>query len=325
MKKVKRLAVRLDEWQQHQRFAAPTYGVVKKYSEDNANLHVVALGWYGFLAIFPLLLAVITIFGFIGIKSLGSTIVDTLHRFPVVGADFNPEAANHLHGSVIGLIVGLVGLLYGAQGVTQQAQAAMIAVWNLEPEAKPGFLPRLGRSFAGLAIIALTFLISAGASTYATASGEAPYIRFPVIAGLLVLNFGFYLAGFRVLTPGPVATADLVPGAMLGSIFFTLLTTVGTGLVNHQLRNASGTYGNFGSVIGLVTFLLLLARFSIYAAELNPVLARKVYPRSFLPEGFAGTTAESESEDGIGEAAGGRHRGVGRAEQPGAGGADTAC
>lgn len=286
MEKVRRIAVRLDRWQQHQRFLAPAYGVIKKYSDDHANLYVVALGWYGFLSIFPLLLAVVTIFGFIGIESLGSTIVDTLHRFPVVGADFNPQA-NNLHGSVFGLVVGLVGLLYGAQGVTQQAGNAMIAVWNLDRDERPKFLPRLGRSLGALFVIGGSFLISAGASTYATSSGEAIWVRIPVILGLLVLNTGFYLAAFRILTPRIVASRDLVPGAIAGAVGFTLLTTVGTGLINHQLRNASGTYGNFGSVIGLVTFLLLIARSSVYAAELNPVLARKAYPRSFLPEDFA--------------------------------------
>jgi membrane protein len=75
-----------------------------------------------------------------------------------------------------------------------------------------------------------------------------------------------------------------LPGAIVGGVAFTLLITVGTGLLTHQLKNASSTYGAFGSVIGIVTFLLLLAKLSIYAAELNPVLHRKLYPRA-LPMG----------------------------------------
>ena len=67
---------------------------------------------------------------------------------------------------------------------------------------------------------------------------------------------------------------------MAGAVGFTALITVGTGLVTHQLKNASATYGAFGTVIGIVAFLLLLAKISMYAAELNPVLARKLYPRA---------------------------------------------
>ena len=76
----------------------------------------------------------------------------------------------------------------------------------------------------------------------------------------------------------------LVPGAIVGGVAFTLLITIGTGLLTHQLKNASSTYGAFGSVIGIVTFLLLLAKLSIYAAELNPVVHRQLYPRA-LPFG----------------------------------------
>jgi hypothetical protein len=40
-----------------------------------------------------------------------------------------------------------------------------------------------------------------------------------------------------------------------------------------------------------VTFLLLLAKLSMYAAELNPVLARRLYPRA-LPLGGEPTDAD---------------------------------
>jgi uncharacterized BrkB/YihY/UPF0761 family membrane protein len=97
--------------------------VVKKFGDDNVNLLVVALGWYGFTAIYPLLLVVVTIFGFIGAASLGTGIVHTLHQFPVIGSQFNPgKGDSQLHGSVFGLIIGVAGLLYGAQGVTQTAE-----------------------------------------------------------------------------------------------------------------------------------------------------------------------------------------------------------
>jgi uncharacterized BrkB/YihY/UPF0761 family membrane protein len=292
MRRVKQWLVRVDAWQQNHRSTAVTYGMVKKFGQDKTNLYVVSLGWYGFLSIFPLLLAVVTIFGFIGQKSLGSNIVSTLHKFPVIGTDFNPQA-NNLHGSVFGLIVGLAGLIYGAQGVTQQAEAAMITIWEVDDKERPGFVVRLGRSLAGLTAIGGAFVISAFASTYATSSGESVAVRVPVIAALLVVNVGFYLGAFRALTPPVATTRALVPGAVLGSVVFTLLTTLGTGLVNHQLRNASGTYGDFGSVIGLVAFLLLLAKLSMYAAQLNSVLDKKLYPRSFLPEGFAADPAPS--------------------------------
>ncbi len=158
----------IDGWQRRARWAGVPYAVVTKFGDDNANLLVVALAWYGFTAIFPLLLIVVTVFGFIGAKSLGTGIINTLHQFPVVGSSFNPASSGSLHGSTVGLIVGLIGLLYGAQGVTQTAQQAMATVWNVPQNQRTGFASRLGRSLGGLFIIGITFVINASVTSYAT-------------------------------------------------------------------------------------------------------------------------------------------------------------
>jgi uncharacterized BrkB/YihY/UPF0761 family membrane protein len=272
---------RLEGWQQRAPWAAAAYGVVKKFGDDNANLLVVALAWYGFTAIFPLLLVVVTVFGFIGAGSLGTGVVNTLHEFPVVGANFNPESSTAIHGSVVGIVIGLIGLLYGAQGVTQTAQQAMATIWNIPRVERTGFLPRLGRSLAGLFTIGGAFLVNAAITTFATGGTSSYAVRVPVFAGLLIVNTLLYLVTFDVLTAKVIKPRRrLLPGAVMGGVAFTLLITVGTGLVTHQLRHASATYGAFGSVIGIVAFLLLLAKVSLYAAELNPVLARRLYPRS---------------------------------------------
>ena len=60
---------------------------------------------------------------------------------------------NLAHGSVFALMVGVVGLVYGAQGVTQTAERALARVWNTPPIDLPGFVPRLVRSVTGLLII----------------------------------------------------------------------------------------------------------------------------------------------------------------------------
>lgn len=281
MKAVKRLLLAVDGWQRGNRVFGPAYAVIKKFGEDQANLLVVALGWYGFTAIYPLLLVVVTIFGFLGAGSLSDSVVKTLQTFPVIGSEINPgNGGSKLHGSVFGLVIGLAGLMYGAQGVTQTAQQAMAQVWNLPRVRLPGFLSRLVRSLAGLAIIGGAFIMNAVGGAIATGHGHGLWVRIPVIAGMLLCNVGFYYAAFLVLTPPTVKDRKLLPGAIFGAIGFTALTTIGTGLVEHQLRGTTATYGAFAAVIGVVTYLLLLAKLSIYAAELNAVLARRLWPRA---------------------------------------------
>jgi uncharacterized BrkB/YihY/UPF0761 family membrane protein len=283
----------VDGFQRRVRWVGVPYAVQKKFGDDNANLVVVALAWYGFTAIFPLLLAVVTIFADIGARSLGTGVLDTLHQFPVIGESFNPENPSALHGSTIGLVVGIIGLLYGAQGVTQTAQLAMATVWNIPQDQRTGFLPRLGRSLAGLITIGGAFLINAFASTYATGGTSNYAIRILVTIGLLIINVLLYFGAFTLLTAKVIGPRGLLPGAVLGAVAFTALLTVGTGLMTHQLKNASSTYGAFGGVIGIVALLLLLAKLSMYGAELNPVLARRLYPRA-LPMGGEPTDADRQ-------------------------------
>src|ERR1700730_1581166 len=102
MNVLKRFIGSIDRFQRAHPSVGVPYAVIKKFGDDKANLLVVALAWYGFTAIFPLLLAVVTILGYVGQQSLGSTVVSTLHKFPVVGDSFNPGNGNHLHGSTIG-------------------------------------------------------------------------------------------------------------------------------------------------------------------------------------------------------------------------------
>jgi uncharacterized BrkB/YihY/UPF0761 family membrane protein len=281
----------VDRWQRRVPWAGVPYAVMKKFGDDNANLVVVALAWYGFTAIFPLLLVVVTMLGFIGAQSIGTGIIRTLHEFPVIGTSFNPSSPSSLHGSTLGLIVGLIGLVYGAQGVTQTAQQAMATVWHIPQTQLTGFLPRLGRSLAGLVTIGGAFIVNAFVTSYATGGTTSYAIRVPVLAGLLIINVALYFATFTLLTAKVIGPRGLLPGAILGAVAFTALITVGTGLMTHQLKNASATYGAFGSVIGIVTLLLLLAKLSMYAAELNPVLARRLYPRA-LPLGGEPTDAD---------------------------------
>ena len=285
MHRVRELVARLDRYQQRHRSLGVAWAVQKKFGGDDAGLLVVALGWYGFTAIYPLLLAVTTVLGFVGVGSLGGGVVRTLHQFPVIGSQLRPGRST-LHGSPLALAVGIVGLVYGAQGVTQTAQAAIDRAWNVPEVDRPGFVPRLGRSLAALLVIAFAFLAAALAGGVATSGGRAWGARAGIVAVELVADVVLYLLAFRLLLApkAAVPTRRLVPGALVGGTGFTALVTVGTGLVEHELRGQSATYGAFASVIGVVTFLLLLGKLSLYAAELNAVLARGLYPRA-LPGG----------------------------------------
>src|ERR1700685_1982729 len=59
MDPVRKVMGAVDGFQRRHGWVGVPYAVQKKFGDDNANLVGVALAWYGFTAIFPLLLVVV--------------------------------------------------------------------------------------------------------------------------------------------------------------------------------------------------------------------------------------------------------------------------
>ena len=104
-----------------------------------------------------------------------------------------------------------------------------------------------------------------------------------ILAELLAVAFntGMYIGAFRALTPKGVPTRELIPGAITGGICWTVLQVLGTWLVHHFLHSDS-LYGMFGTVLGLLAWIYLAVQVTVYSAEINVVLARRLWPRSIV-------------------------------------------
>jgi uncharacterized BrkB/YihY/UPF0761 family membrane protein len=97
----------------------------------------------------------------------------------------------------------------------------------------------------------------------------------------LALNMGMYLVAFRVLTPKGVPARRLIPGAVAGGAAWTGLQALGTFILHHLLHSAH-VYGVFATVLVLVAWINFGVQISVYAAEINVVLARRLWPRSIV-------------------------------------------
>jgi YihY family inner membrane protein len=285
MNPIERVLRKVDGVQQHNPVLAFPLAVFKKFGDDRGSNLAVLLAYYGFLAILPVLLLFVTGLGFalghnprLEQALLRSALVD----FPILGGQLR-ENVHPLRGSGLGLVVGVLGLVWGSLGVTQAAQHAMSEVWNIPGVLRPNLVMRLTRGLGlfavlGLGVIATTFLISGVSFTGHGGALE----RVVSGAASVLVNIGLYLLAFRVLTVKEVNTRCLVPGAVAGGIGWSILQALGGYLVSHQLRHASQVYGYFASVIGLISWLSVGAQLTLYVAELNVVLARRLWPRSIV-------------------------------------------
>lgn len=275
----------VDRWQQRHRPVAFVVAVIKKYGDDRGSQLAALITYYGFLAMFPLLLVFVTVLGYVAHDNPGvrhDLLNTALADFPVVGQELKRNVGA-LGGNGIALVVGLLALVWGSLGVAQVAQHAMAQVWNVPGARRPGFGARLLRSVLVLAVLALAIVGTAALTTVATLVPAG--VAAPVLSTALVvaLNVALYWLAFRVLTPAEVETRDLLPGAIVGGIAWTALQLLGTLLVARQLQHTSELYGTFGVVLGLLFFLYLASQITVYAAEINVVRKRHLTPRSLAP------------------------------------------
>jgi YihY family inner membrane protein len=285
MNPIERTARRLDAFQQRHTVTAVLYGVIKKFGDDNAGVLVANLAYSAFVAIFPLLLVLVTILALVLASDPGARqrlLHSTFSEFPLVGSTLSHNIHTLKKSSSVGLAVGLLGLLWGSTGLAQSGQFTMAQIWNLEGPDRPNYLTRLLRSLGFLAVIGVGLFVSTFLAGFGTFGRHNLWLG--IVGEVLAasVNVGQYLLAFRVLTPKKVPTRPLVPGAVVGGIGWTILQAAGGYLVGHDLRNDSAVYGTFGIVLGLVAWLYLGVELSVYAAELNTVLARRLWPRGMV-------------------------------------------
>jgi membrane protein len=270
-----------DRTQQRHVWLALPMAVVKKFGDDQAGSLAALVAYYAFFSIFPLLLVFTTVLGFVlqgnpGVqKSVENSV---LGQFPVIGNQIKVHA---LSGRTSALVIGLITSLLGGLGVTQAAQNALDRVWAVPFKDRPDFLRSRLRGLLLLLCLGAMFIVSSALSGVLSSLGGVG-VRIGGIVLSLVLNFGLFMAGFRFLTSATIATRCMWIGAGVAAVFWEILQIGGGIYINHVYRHASNTYSQFALVIALLVWLHLGAQLTLYAAEVNVVVTRRLWPRSLL-------------------------------------------
>ena len=284
MNPIERAIRRVDAVQQRHKVPALVFGIVKKYGDDNGGVLVPNLAYSGFVSLFPLLLVLVTLLGLVasGDPALRQRALNAVARqVPLIGHQLAGNVHELRRSSVIGLVVGLLALIWGTSGLAQAGLFTMAQVWNLPGPERPGYLPRLGRAVLFLGVLGLGVLVTTLLTSLGTYGHNAVVIVVFGEAVALAANIGMYFIAFRVLTPKGAPTRKLVPGAVAGGAAWTVLQVFGAYLVHHFLRGNS-VYGVFATVLGLLAWIYLAVEITVYAAEINVVLARQLWPRSIV-------------------------------------------
>jgi len=292
------VAARLDGFQRRHTWVGFPLAVIYKFIDDQGGYLASLITYYGFLSLFPLLMLLVSVLGYLlqGNPALQHALVGSaLQQLPIIGPQLQ-QNISAIHGSRSGVILGILGALYGGLNVSVAIQTTLNRVWAVPRYARPNPLVSRLRGLVLFAMIGTVVLITTALSAVGTAatdflmttslsaggSGIGTGVRIAAIAVASIVNVAAFLIGFRVLTAREVRLADLLPGAVGAGIAIEVLQTVGTVFLSRELIGASQVYGVFGLVFGLLAWLYLQAAIVVFCAEINAVRARRLWPRSLL-------------------------------------------
>jgi YihY family inner membrane protein len=275
---------KLDAWQQKHTVPAFLVAIWVKYRDDRGQQYAALLSYYGFISMFPLLLAFVSVLSILlkNDPTLRDRIVSSLvGRLPVIGTQIQANVESiQVHGLLV--LVGLATLLWAGLKVVRNAQNAFNEQWGIPFVERQGVVRQSLRGLATLAVIGVA-IVGATAVTSLAAFGDLPgltKISGAVVA--IVLNVILLGVSFELLTEANLGVRTLLPGALAGGLSLWALQLVGGTYVERVVADASDIYGAFATVFGLLIWLALMARVALLASEVNVVRRRRAWPRTFV-------------------------------------------
>lgn len=281
---------------------APWFQLLKDaargWSDDNAARLAAAVAFYTVLSTTPLLVVAVAVAGLVfGEDAARGKIGDELSRFvgPTAGEGIETLLvhAQAPGEGVLGSLIGISVLLFGASAVFVELQAALNSIWNVVPDPASGvwdyakkrffsFMIVLGVALLLLASLVLSALLAAAGKYFAhLLPGDSAVLEaldFLVSVAVIALLFALV---FKVVPDAEVAWQDVWPGALATSLLFS----VGKLVLGWYLGRASvaSPYGAAGSVMVLVIWVYYAAQIFFFGAEFTHVFAthrRAQRPRS---------------------------------------------
>jgi membrane protein len=283
----------------------------KEWMDDGALQLGAALAYYTIFSLAPMLLIAISVAGLIfGREAAQGELVGQLRGLiGQQGAEFIQTLvanAGKQGSGVLGTVVGIATILFGATGVFAQLQTSLNQIWDVE--AKPakgiwGFLRTRVLSFGmvlGIGFLLLVSLVVSAAiaalDTYATGLFPGAEVVIGIVSAVIGLGLITLLLAmiYRFLPDVKIAWKDVWIGAAITALLFV----IGKMLIGLYLGNSSvaSTYGAAGSLVILLLWIYYSAQILFFGAEITQVYASR-YGSGIVPDEHAVPVKEVKIEE----------------------------
>jgi membrane protein len=282
MNSIQKLIGHIDKFQRHHSGFGFFYAVIKKYSEDQAGYQAALLTYYGFLALFPLLLVLTTVIGALTSHASGlqhTIITSVTNYFPVLGGQLSTHV-HSLHKSGLALLVGILFTIYGARGVADVFRQGVNHIWR-GPSVNQDSFPKSAAKSLGLIIVGgLGLMLASLCAGYAGAVGHGLGFRALSIAVNIFILFWLFTFLLNLSLPRHVSLKETQAGAAAAAIGLVILQSLGSYLLARELRNLDALYSTFAISLGLLFWIYLQAEMMYYSVEIASVRSHKLWPRA---------------------------------------------
>lgn len=261
---------------------------VAEFREDHLTDWAAALTYYGVLAIFPALIALVSVLGLVGMSATQPLIDNLAAATPSQARDVLTSAVEQLQssrrGSGIAFVAGLALALWSASGYVAAFMRASNAIYEVE-EGRPVWktVPvRYGVTVVLVLLLAATAVIVTATGGIADRAGELlgvsstavtvwDWVKWPVLLVIvsLLLALLYWVApnvkqpGFRWISPGgllAVAVWLVASGAFAGYVA--------------SFGSYNKTYGALGGVVVFLVWLWISNIAVLLGAEFNAEVER---------------------------------------------------
>ena len=293
------------------------WGLVKRTfleaDEDKIPRLAAALAFYTLLSLSPLLVLAVAVAGVVfGEEAARGQIAEQLTQV------FGPQAGDAIQSlvirarqpgsGVVGTVVGIVVLFFGASGVFSELQDSLNTIWEVAPRPGRGVWGIVKDRFLsftmvlGVAFLLLVSLIVSAAlaavgtwiSSFAAVEWLWEIVNFFVSMAMIALLFALV---FKFIPDVKIRWRDVALGAVVTAGLFTL----GKLLIGLYVGKAgvASPYGAAGSLVVIVVWVYYSAHILFIGAEFTQVHARAMGVAVEPKRGAIPITEEARAQQGI--------------------------
>jgi membrane protein len=269
-----------------------------EFQKDEAGQLGAALAYYAMFSMFPLLLLLVAMLGYV-LRYWDDAIDVREQILSAVAQNFSSQMSDTLREVLKGVeqraggatIIGLITLLIGASGAFQQLDLSFNKIWNVPERPKStsivasalitvrqklfSFGMVLAVGFLLLVSLALTGISQALLDSFESlpvVGGAVGYIGSLVVA--LLLNTLVFALLFKYLPDTKVLWGDVALGALVTAVVWEIGKRL-LALYIGRLGSGYSAYGTVGAVLVLMAWIYFSSQILFLGAEFTEVYSRR--------------------------------------------------